>query len=90
MWDVNDNGAVKAAALEGGGHRADIRAVALSSDDAQLLSASNAAVKVCTSFLDGLIASAACAPLAAWPLSPLASLSSMLYLRLPPCYGAVE
>ena len=32
--------------LEQGGHRADIRAVALSADDSLLLSASNSAVKV--------------------------------------------
>lgn len=32
--------------LEQGGHRADIRAVALSADDTVLLSASNSAVKV--------------------------------------------
>jgi WD40 repeat protein len=36
----------RGAVIEAAGHRSDVRAVALSSDDASLLSASSAAVKV--------------------------------------------
>jgi len=47
VWDVAEEAAAtRAVALEAAGHRSDVRAVALSSDDASLLSASSAAVKV--------------------------------------------
>jgi U3 small nucleolar RNA-associated protein 12 len=47
VWDAGDEGAVeRAAALDAGGHRSDVRAVALSSDDALCLSGSNAGIKV--------------------------------------------
>jgi len=49
-------------ALEAAGHRSDVRAVALSSDDASLLSASSAAVKVRRSNISGA---------ASWTAAPL-------------------
>lgn len=46
VWDVSTESPLKSATLESSGHRADVRALALSSDGASLLSASTAAVKV--------------------------------------------
>ena len=53
LWDVvknkkEDSGseAVKAAAIDGPGHRSDVRALALSSDDSLCISTSNSGVKV--------------------------------------------
>ena len=46
VWDVAEDGVTRGAVIEAAGHRSDVRAVALSSDDASLLSASSAAVKV--------------------------------------------
>jgi hypothetical protein len=43
---VAEDGVTRGAVIEAAGHRSDVRAVALSSDDACLLSASSAAVKV--------------------------------------------
>ena len=46
LWDVREGGGERALALDGAGHRSDVRALALSSDDALALSGSSAGVKV--------------------------------------------
>jgi hypothetical protein len=46
VWDVAEDTVTRGAVIAAAGHRSDVRAVALSSDDALLLSASSSAVKV--------------------------------------------
>lgn len=59
VWDVSGESTSRAAVVGAQGHRADVRALALSSDDSSLMSASTTAVKVwnprsgvCTASID--------------------------------------